>query len=251
MSVTRSMSGDKEIGERLAVARRAAGYESAAAAARALGVAYPTYAGHENGSRGVRANLEKYARKYGVSIDWLLTQRGPGPTGAPAEPRAVPAGQLPYGGKVSAGYFLSLDEFNQDLEHFQVPASVSPHPRYPNLQQAAYQALGDSMNAIGLLDGMWVVAASYADWIDKIGELDNGNYVVVQRTRASGAELERTVKEVQFARRGMRLIPRSTNPVHKEFFIDLDTEADNDTEEVSIIGVVLWFGNDVDPRSKK
>lgn len=247
------MTGDKEIGERLAVARRAAGFESAAAAARALGMPYPTYAGHENGSRGVRANLERYARKYGVSTDWLLTEKGPGPSGTKPrlEPRPVPAGHLPYGGKVSAGYFLSVDEFNQDLDYFEVPPSIPRHPTYPMLQQSAYQAIGDSMNEIGILDGMWVVAASYADWIDKIGELDNGNYVIVQRSRAGGSEIERTVKEVQFARRGMRLVPRSTNPTHKEFFIDLDTDADPDTEQVSIIGVVLWFGNDVDPRSRR
>lgn len=246
------MTGDKEIGERLATARRAAGFESAAAAARALGIAYPTYAGHENGSRGVRANLEKYARKYGVSTDWLLTERGPGPSGTESrpEPRAIPSGQLAYGGPVSAGYFLSVDEFNQDLEHFAVPPSIPRHPSYPDLEQAAYPVKGDSMNEAGILDGMWAVAAKYADWVDKIGELDNGNNVIVQRARASGSEIERTVKEVQFARRGMRLIPRSNNPVHKEFFIDLDAEADTDVEEVTIIGVVLWVGRDMDPRSK-
>lgn len=185
-----------------------------------------------------------------IAITQVLKVAAPADT-ATNEPRPIPAGHLPYGGKVSAGYFLSVDEFNQDLEYFEVPPSVPRHPSYPMLQQSAYQAVGDSMNEVGILDGMWVVAASYADWIDKIGELDNGNFVIVQRARAGGSEIERTVKEVQFARRGMRLVPRSTNPVHKEFFIDLDVDADPDTEQVAIIGVVLWFGNDVDPRSKR
>lgn len=163
----------------------------------------------------------------------------------------IPPGRMLFGGKVSAGYFLSVDEFNQDLENFQVPPSIPRHPGYPQLQQTAYLAVGDSMDKAGILDGMWVVAASYADWIDKIGELDNGNRVIVQRTRAGGSEIERTVKEVQFARLGMRLVPRSSNPVHKEFFIDLDVDADSDTEEVGIIGVVLWVGLDMDPRSQR
>lgn len=184
-----------------------------------------------------------------LAISGYLEAAAPTPVLEPT--RDIPPGRPAYGGKVSAGYFLALDEFNQDLEHFQVPPSIPRHPGYPNLKQTAYLALGDSMNEAGIVEGMWVVAASYADWIDKIGELDNGNYVIVQRSRASGSELERTVKEVQFARRGMRLIPRSSNPVHKALFIDLDTDADPDTEEVSIIGVVLWFGSDVDPRSRK
>ena len=73
------MTADSEIGERLARARRAAGYPSAAAAARALSVPYPTYAGHENGARGLRGKLEDYARRFGVTTDWLLTGKGSGP----------------------------------------------------------------------------------------------------------------------------------------------------------------------------
>lgn len=66
-----------ELHERLAAARQSAGYESAADAARALGVSYPTYAGHENGSSGFRHKTAAiYARKFGVSLEWLLTGRG-------------------------------------------------------------------------------------------------------------------------------------------------------------------------------
>lgn len=50
--------------ERLAEARRQAGYESATAAAEALGLRPPTYMGHENGSRGLRREAaELYARE--------------------------------------------------------------------------------------------------------------------------------------------------------------------------------------------
>ena len=64
--------------ERLTVARKHAGFASAAEAAEALGVPYPTYAGHENGSSGFRSKSgEVYARRFRVSFDWLMNGKGP------------------------------------------------------------------------------------------------------------------------------------------------------------------------------
>lgn len=66
-----------EIHERLAAARKAAGFKSASAAAVALGVKEPTYLGHENGQRGFkRQSAEAYARRFGVALEWLLTGKG-------------------------------------------------------------------------------------------------------------------------------------------------------------------------------
>jgi SOS-response transcriptional repressor LexA len=66
-----------EPGDRLREAREAAGFETATDAARTLGVEPPTYLAHENCSRGFRrASADKYARKFGVSLEWLLTGRG-------------------------------------------------------------------------------------------------------------------------------------------------------------------------------
>lgn len=62
--------------ERLQRARVLAGYEDAAAGARALGVPYATYAGHENGSRGFKGQAERYAAFFQVDLTWLLTGRG-------------------------------------------------------------------------------------------------------------------------------------------------------------------------------
>ena len=67
-----------EMHERLAIARREAGFQTATAAAEALGVREPTYLGHENGSRGFkRDSADNYARRFGVSLEWLLTGKGP------------------------------------------------------------------------------------------------------------------------------------------------------------------------------
>ena len=47
-------------------------------AAEAVGVKYPTYAGHENGSSGFRADKGSvYARRFKVRFEWLM--RGVGP----------------------------------------------------------------------------------------------------------------------------------------------------------------------------
>lgn len=63
--------------ERLVKARQHANFDNAADAATALGVPYPTYAGHENGNSGFRARSgELYARRFRVSFDWLMTGKG-------------------------------------------------------------------------------------------------------------------------------------------------------------------------------
>ena len=68
---------------RLAYARQAlAGLRSAADAARRLRVPYPTYASHENGSRGFGPEeADLYARTFKVDREWLVwgigNPRGP------------------------------------------------------------------------------------------------------------------------------------------------------------------------------
>ena len=59
--------------ERLKIAREAAGYETAEAAAQAFGWNPVTYRAHENGRNGMRtAVARKYARAYMVNVEWLL-----------------------------------------------------------------------------------------------------------------------------------------------------------------------------------
>lgn len=67
-----------ELHERLIAARKHAGFESAKDAATALAIAYPTYAGHENGSSGFRADKgRRYAKRFKVRFEWLMTGVGP------------------------------------------------------------------------------------------------------------------------------------------------------------------------------
>lgn len=58
---------------RLRVAREKAGYDSAAAAAIALGKKVSTYTSHENGTRGFKETTGRvYADAFGVSVSWLM-----------------------------------------------------------------------------------------------------------------------------------------------------------------------------------
>lgn len=73
---------NKEIGNRLKAARKAAGFSSAIDAAAAQRINYPTYVAHENGTRGISGKmLELYAKRFGVTTDWLLSGRKDALTG--------------------------------------------------------------------------------------------------------------------------------------------------------------------------
>lgn len=71
----------EEIHHRLAEARKAAGFETPGEAAESLGIPYSTYAAHENGTTGFKFDAAvKYCRKFKVSLDWLITGKGKGPS---------------------------------------------------------------------------------------------------------------------------------------------------------------------------
>jgi transcriptional regulator with XRE-family HTH domain len=62
---------------RLRSVREGAGINSAAEAAKRLGMAYQTYAGHEIGKTGFKhSSAIRYARVFGVDLQWLLTGEG-------------------------------------------------------------------------------------------------------------------------------------------------------------------------------
>src|SRR5690349_6649404 len=96
--------------QRLRFARERAGFARASDAARAMGIEEPTYLGHENGSRGLSRAAARYARFFGVSLDWLIDGRGMqlgghdgGMTGAPAAPPAIPPRNAELGGPARFG----------------------------------------------------------------------------------------------------------------------------------------------------
>ena len=184
--------------------------------------------------------LEPVARVLGTTVSALVGEHTTESVDGLSGPVPLSSVALPFGGRVGAGGFLPvLEYFDQDDENIQPPSTVIRHPQYAVIPQYAWKVEGDSMTEAGIQDGMWVVAGDYIDYIDKIGDLSNGQYVIVERTRYGGSERELTIKEIQFTRDGMKLVPRSGNPRHQEIFIPRDHEADGDAETTRILAVVL------------
>src|SRR5689334_24958978 len=89
-----SSTGSESPHQRLRRAREHAGFMRASDAARAMGIEEPTYLGHENGSRGLSRAAPRYARFFGVSLDWLI-DGGAEPATVTGAPSAEPPPVLP------------------------------------------------------------------------------------------------------------------------------------------------------------
>lgn len=205
------MAPMNQMADRLVKARLAAGFETAADAARYLGVKYPTYVAHENPNAPASfrsKTAELYARKFRVSLNWLLTGRGDmhGDGMAPVE---IPVAGLPIVGSIQAGHWLEITFVDSELEPELLP--VARDQRFPRARQYALRVIGDSMN-LDYPDGSYVTCVDFAESGLAVTE---GLTVHVERQRAGGQLVEVTLKVVARNRDGFILVPRSTNPAHQ------------------------------------
>lgn len=224
-----NLAAMSEVSERLTKARIKAKYETAIDAANALGVRPSTYYSHENGSIGLRASVaEKYARKFKVSLDWLLTGRG-STEGDGAVPYEIDVAGLPLLGSIQAGHWLELGYAQEEAKVEMVP--IIRDPRFPHAKQYALRVVGDSMD-LDYPDGSIVTCVDFADSGMSLGE---GLIVHVERQRAGGQLVEVTLKGIELRRGKMFLVPHSSNPQWQP--IPLDSR-DGGTETVAK-GIVL------------
>lgn len=158
------MTDDKDIGGRLKAARKHAGYATATSAATALGIKYQTYAAHENGSRGVARACEQYARRFKVSLDWLLRGKGAGPGETSAEPDDL-AVEIPLVSTVSAGALRRNDLSDEQIGTIR----IGPLP--PG-DWIALRVSGDSMDKVSPPDS--IILVNRADH----ALVPNGCYVI-------------------------------------------------------------------------
>jgi phage repressor protein C with HTH and peptisase S24 domain len=175
-------------GERLRIAREKR-FKSARLAGKAMGIPVSTYGAHERAqSPGGRdygpEDAKKYARRFGVTPEWLLTGREPFPTGGDEAP---PAPKVPVVGYVGAGSAAHLYDVAQpDLDEVSGPADAAE-------DTVAVEIRGDSL---GPFFNRWYV---FYDDVhrpmtpDLIGQLcvvglADGRVLVkqVQRGRAEG-----------------------------------------------------------------
>lgn len=214
--------------ERLKLARERAGYESGKAAARAMGVAESTYAGHENGERGIPAGrAQRYAKFFRVPPEWILYGRGdiddlgaPMPTGMRQVSRMVPVV-----GTVQAGAWSEVYDDQPEPEE-AIPVYLAG---FEGARLFALRVRGPSMDRY-YPEGTMVIVCPAAE----IG-VREGDHVVVRRRR--GVLVETTLKEVVKEKAGIALWPRSSAA---EFQEPIRIEAVRDADEgPEIIGVVV------------
>jgi SOS-response transcriptional repressor LexA len=213
-------------GERLKKARKDAGYRTATDAARALGIPYPTYAAHENGSRQYEADeAVVYARKFKVPIEWLLTGKG----GVVTPLAKSPLASVPIIGIVRAGIWQDINAGDNSLYEV-VPAA----PDAPAEWQYAFTVEGTSLDKIAKPGDILVCLDCIKSRID----IQDGDLVIVEWSRFGGQMVERTAKRIRRAISGIELWPESNDPDFQEPLM-LDGAKDGDTIEVR--AKVLWI----------
>lgn len=209
-------------GQRLQKLRKRKGFETAADAARALGLPVTTYQAHENGTRGIKIDAaRRYAKFYGSSAAHILT-------GAPEPDNSQIVNlvtYVPLVGAVSAGAFRLAEGFFEDIE---VPAV--PRPDIPARVQYAIRVDGPSVN-LRIPDGAYAICAPY----DQVpGGAKHGQLVHVVRER-SGLH-ETTIKELHYTANGPVLMPVSSDPHYQEV---VRVDSPEDDTVVRIAGVVI------------
>jgi len=90
--------------DRLKVAREEAGYQTAADAARAMGMREASYHHHENGYAGLSRAGHRYAKFFNVNYEWLMTGRGE------MKPKAGPVLTLKVDGFVGNGARVDMPD---------------------------------------------------------------------------------------------------------------------------------------------
>jgi hypothetical protein len=137
---------------RLRAAREAAGFATAQEAATRFGWKYPTYSGHENGSRGMRQEaLRVYSRAFKVDVLWLMEGLGKGPGGL-AEP-APPAFDQPGFAEPEVSPYLATRP-GQERVMSALAAELTPGLRHRQLYTVnracpAYAVLAGDVLVIG------------------------------------------------------------------------------------------------------
>lgn len=169
------------------------------------------------------------AHELGVDLNDLFVV--PMEEHASAEPayRAMAEVRLPIRHEVAAGGFIERDDVRQQSYGFVTVRPVRPYDQY---SQWLERVVSDSMDKL-IPPGSLI---HVVDAIELRYKPRAGDVVVVERRRAQGALVERTVKQIGFLDNGrLALFPRSHNPNYRAFTVD-ETHED---VEVVIVGLVI------------
>jgi|GEM_PF-2513542 len=145
-------------------------------------------------------------------------------------PDEPPVGLIPVIGKVSAGNWKAADEVNSDF------GTIPSARGFPIKAQFGLVVDGTSLNKIAeTWDRLICIDTNEMGMAPNIGDL-----VIVQRSRFSGQMIEFTAKRLHKTADGYELWPESTDPEYQEP-IKIDKLHTNKTDEVRIMGKVLWI----------
>lgn len=210
--------------ERLKELREKRGFSTAKEAAEAFGWNEVTYRSHENGTRNVPIHAaRKYGLAYGSSASYIL---GIGNAAADQASTVSTVVGVPLLAKASAGAF----RYDEGLESRGIVVPAVPRPDIPAGVQYAVEVDGPSVNK-RIPHGAFAICAP----LDKFpGGPKHGQLVHVVRERAGLHE--HTIKQLQYTRDGMVLMPCSDDPRFQE---EVRLDAPEDDTLVRILGVVI------------
>lgn len=133
-------------------------------------------------------------------------------------------------GTIQAGSWRDID----GAEDIDVDMIVPASPGYSVEFQKAYIVSGESLNKVASDGDIIVCLDLRASGV----EIKDGDFVVVEKTRYDGQQIERTAKRYRKTLSGAELWPESNHPDHQKA-ISVDDCAEHET--ITIIGKVLWF----------
>ena len=207
--------------------------------------------GHHRGISQIRRHgnpgietLRRLAASLQVSPGFLAygegEERGPAaPMPAPHRPgRAI---LLPIAGEVAAGQWLEVDAAVDAPAHTAQPLAADP--RWPAEAQFAVVVRGTSINRVAP-DG---AVLGCVDTRQIHYQAQDGDLLIIQRTRHEGRDMERTAKRYRRAGERFELWPDSTDTRHRPLIIDPQADEGEGTS-VEIIGLVTRVAHGVPPE---
>lgn len=219
-----------EKSERLKAARKKAGFDTAADAARTFEWTESAYRHHENGTRpfGLDA-AKKYGRAFRVKPGWLLGLENV--DGAPP-PQTTDDESLIVNGSVEAGAWRNSEHWNDDRA-FVMEGMPSP---VPGAKRFGLVVVGYSMDEF-YEPGTVLDCVSVFEGPASV-QPKPGDHVIVEQVRPDGLR-ELTVKEYQECGNKW-LAPRSTRKEFKPIeYPGPDVNHDIDDARVNVIAFVI------------
>lgn len=173
--------------------------------------------------------VERLAPHLGVTPENLMFSDGSQPMDL--EQITSPIGAVPVTGKVAANTWLSVDDMDFGYDDIEYMPSASG---YPVELQFALKVEGNCLNKIANHGDRLLCL----DMIKTGIAAEDGDLVIVEKSRFEGQMIERTAKRLRRTADGYELWPESNDPAHQDP-IKLNRNENGDIAR--IMGKVLWI----------